>query len=156
MIQIKERKKYDTDLTNSQWKIIKPLFWNPGNKSKWEKRELIHAVLYLIDSGCKWRQLPHDFTPYTTKKYPTIKASCGDEGYQGTFKNFIEKIYKIRIDISKRIKPKFEILPKRWRVERTFSWMSHSCRLSKDYEITTTSSASMVKISHIHTLLRRL
>lgn len=37
-----------------------------GNKSKWEKRELINAVLYLIDSGCKWRQLPHDFPPYTT------------------------------------------------------------------------------------------
>jgi putative transposase len=66
MIQINDRKKYDTDLTNSQWEIIKPLFGNPGNKSKWEKRELVNAVLYLVDSGCKWRQLPHDFPPYTT------------------------------------------------------------------------------------------
>jgi len=90
------------------------------------------------------------------RKYPTIKAGCGDEGYRGTFKVIMEKIYKIRIDISERIKPKFEILPKRWRVERTFSWMSHSRRLSKDYEINTTSSATMVKISHIHTLLKRL
>ena len=24
------------------------------------------AVLYVVDSGCKWRQLPHDFPPYTT------------------------------------------------------------------------------------------
>ena len=24
------------------------------------------AVLYLVDSGCKWRQLPHDFPPYST------------------------------------------------------------------------------------------
>ena len=40
--------------------------WKSGNKSKWEKRELINAVLYLVDSGCKWRQLPHDFPPYTT------------------------------------------------------------------------------------------
>ena len=92
----------------------------------------------------------------TLRKYPTIKAGCGDEGYRGTFKVIMEKIYKIRIDISERIKPKFEILPKRCRVERTFSWMSHSRRLSKDYEINTTSSATMVKISHIHTLLKRL
>ncbi|MBP3320710.1 MAG: hypothetical protein J6K87_03615, partial [Clostridia bacterium] len=26
---------------------------------KWNKRELTNAVLYLVDSGCKWRQLPH-------------------------------------------------------------------------------------------------
>jgi len=90
------------------------------------------------------------------KKYPTIKADCGDEGYREFFKKIIEKIYKIKIDISKRIKPKFEILPKRWRVERTFSWLNHSRRLSKDFEINTTSSAAMVKISHIHTLLKRL
>ena len=30
-------------------------------KYKWEKRELLYAVFYLVDSGCKWRQLPHDF-----------------------------------------------------------------------------------------------
>ena len=30
------------------------------------KRELTDAVLYLVDSGCKWRQLPHDFPPHST------------------------------------------------------------------------------------------
>lgn len=33
---------------------------------KWSKRELLNAVFYLVDSGCKWRQLPHDFPPYST------------------------------------------------------------------------------------------
>lgn len=33
---------------------------------KYSKRELMNAVLYLVDSGCKWRQLPHDFPPYST------------------------------------------------------------------------------------------
>ena len=33
---------------------------------KWSKRELTDAVLYMVDSGCKWRQLPHDFPPYST------------------------------------------------------------------------------------------
>lgn len=66
MIIKNERKKYDTDLSDKQWEIIEPLFGKPGNKSKWEKRELVNAVLYLVNSGCKWRQLPHDFPPYTT------------------------------------------------------------------------------------------
>ena len=35
-------------------------------KYKHSKRELTNAVLYLVNSGCKWRQLPHDFPPVFT------------------------------------------------------------------------------------------
>lgn len=66
MIVEKKRKAYETDFTDSQWEIIEPLMWKSGNKSEWEKKELINAVLYIVDSGCKWRQLPHDLPPYTT------------------------------------------------------------------------------------------
>ena len=57
---------------------------------------------------------------------------------------------------SMQIKPIFEVLPKRWRVERIFSWMNHSRRLSKDYEIKLSSERAMLIISHFHTLLKRL
>lgn len=53
MIIENKRKAYDTDLTDEQWKLIEPLIWKSGNKSKWEKRELINAVLYFVDSGYK-------------------------------------------------------------------------------------------------------
>ena len=53
-------------MSDNQWAIIKPLLPAAGNRSKWEKRELIDAVLYFVDNGCKWRNLPHDFPPYTT------------------------------------------------------------------------------------------
>ena len=33
---------------------------------KYSKRELLNAVLYVVDSGCKWRQLPHDFSAWQT------------------------------------------------------------------------------------------
>lgn len=91
----------------------------------------------------------------TMRQYPTIKAVCADAGYRGTFKRLIEQFFKVRVDISKQIMPQFEVLPKRWRVERTFAWMAHSRRLSKDYEISAKSSAAMVKISHIHSLIKR-
>jgi len=41
-------------------------------------------------------------------------------------------------------------------VEQTLSWLNHSRCLSKDLEISVSSDESMVKISHIHTLLKRL
>ena len=60
-----KRQSYSTDLTDRQWEEIAPLFQGMRN-CKWSKRELTNAVLYLVDSGCKWRQLPHDFPPYST------------------------------------------------------------------------------------------
>lgn len=66
MIQTNERRRYANDLSDSQWAIIKPLFPPAGNKSTWEKQKLIDAVLYFADNGCKWRNLPHDFSPYAT------------------------------------------------------------------------------------------
>ena len=59
------REKYETDLTDEQWEIIEPLFVGM-RKRKWEKRELVNAVLYLVKTGCQWRNLPHDFPPAFT------------------------------------------------------------------------------------------
>ena len=59
------RQKYETDLTDEQWEVIAPLFSNM-RKYKWEKRELVNAVLYLVKTGCQWRNLPHDFPPVFT------------------------------------------------------------------------------------------
>lgn len=50
----------------------------------------------------------------------------------------------------------FVRLPQRWVVERTIAWLSRSRRLSKDYERSPTSSESMVTVSMIHLMLRRL
>lgn len=52
--------RYTSDLTDAQWELIKEYF-PAGNKSKYEKRELVNAVLYLVKTGCQWRNLPTDF-----------------------------------------------------------------------------------------------
>ena len=87
--------------------------------------------------------------------YPTITGVCGDAGYRGTFKTVVEEA-GITVDISEKIKPEWEILPKRWRVERTFAWLNFSRRLSKDYEISTQSEETHVHIAFMSILLRRL
>ena len=57
--------RYTSDLTDAQWEIIKDYF-PAGNKSKYEKREMVNAVLYLVKTECQWRNLPKDF--------PNLKA----------------------------------------------------------------------------------
>ena len=90
------------------------------------------------------------------EKYPIIEKFCGDDGYRKSFEEAVLSELGSGVDISKRIKPEFEVIPKRWVVEHTFSWMNNSRRLSKDYEITTESEEVFVMISHLHKLLRRL
>jgi putative transposase len=88
--------------------------------------------------------------------YPMLKRFCADAGYRGTFVLDLDEILRLGVDISEKIKPhEWEKLPWRWVVERTLSWLGHSRRLSKDYEISTDSAETMVRISHLHTLLKR-
>jgi len=37
-----------------------------GRKCKWEKREILNGIFYIVRSGCAWRLLPHDFPPWKT------------------------------------------------------------------------------------------
>lgn len=61
-------------------------------------------------------------------------------------------------DISMQIKEHkgFQVIPKRWVVERTFAWLNFSRRLSKDYETSSRSSECIITISHAFSLLKRL
>jgi putative transposase len=88
-------------------------------------------------------------------KYPAIIRFCGDDGYRKSFEEAVLQQLGLGVDISKRIKPEFEVLPLRWPVERTFSRANNSRRLSKDYEIKTKHEENMFMISHLHTLLKR-
>lgn len=56
---------YPSDLTDTQWEQIAE-FFPQGPNSTHHKRLLVNAVLYLVNNGCKWRALPHDFPPYST------------------------------------------------------------------------------------------
>lgn len=91
------------------------------------------------------------------ERYPAIQKFCADAGYRGTFVSDLQEQFHLDVDISEKIKPhQWEKLPWRWVVERTLAWLGHSRRLSKDYEILSASEETMVKISHIHTLVKRL
>jgi putative transposase len=63
------RKAYRTDLTDEQWKLLKPMLPPPatrGRKRKVDLREVINATFYLLHTGCQWRNLPHQFPAWQT------------------------------------------------------------------------------------------
>ena len=60
-----KRTNYPSDLTDKQWKKIECFFLS-GNKSKYHKRNLVEAVMYVVKTGYQWRALPHDYPPYST------------------------------------------------------------------------------------------
>ncbi len=60
-----KRRSYPSDVSDAQWQEIRLLFIGT-RQCKWDKRELLNAVFYVVKTGCQWRQLPHDFPPYQT------------------------------------------------------------------------------------------
>ena len=50
----------------------------------------------------------------------------------------------------------FQVLPRRWVVERTFGWLIRNRRLARDYERLTGNSETMIKIAMIHLMATRL
>jgi transposase len=64
------RRPYATDLSEDEWKILKPLvpIAKPGGRPRaHQTRELLNAIFfYVLRGGCAWRLLPHDFLPWQT------------------------------------------------------------------------------------------
>lgn len=90
------------------------------------------------------------------KEYPTLEGACFDAGYRGTTVNYVKNILGKIAEISLRIVEEWSVLPVRWVVERTFSWLNSTRRLAKDFEISISSSENFIMISHIMLLLKRL
>src|SRR5665213_3101746 len=64
---------YPSDLTDVQWGKLEPLLLerprerhSGGRPRKYELRRVADAMLYIVKTGCQWRQLPIDFPPWKT------------------------------------------------------------------------------------------
>ncbi len=59
---------YPTNVNDSQWQIIIKYLDVERNR-KYDLREIVNAILYLVKTGCQWRMLPGDFAPWKTVYY---------------------------------------------------------------------------------------
>jgi transposase len=71
MPELLERKRYSSDLDDAEWGLIEPLLppliekgW--GAPCRWHRRDVVDAIIYVIKTGCPWRDLPGDFPPWNT------------------------------------------------------------------------------------------
>lgn len=75
------RQRYPTDLKDNEWISIEEHFFisydKGGRPLKYDKKELLNAIFYILRTGCQWRYLPHDFPPWTAvyKQYQRWKRS---------------------------------------------------------------------------------
>lgn len=68
----------------------------------------------------------------------------------------LKRTHKIDLEVVGRQGKGFQVVAKRWVVERTFGWLLGYRRLSKDYEVLTRNSEAMIQITMIAILVRRL
>jgi putative transposase len=81
-----------------------------------------------------------------------------DGGYRGQLLDWVVEHFRCRLYLVLRPADQqgFAVLPHRWVVERTFAWLNHHRRLSKDYEELTATSEAFIYIAMIRIMLRRL
>jgi putative transposase len=87
-----------------------------------------------------------------------LRRIWADGTYRGELLNWVAARFRFRIEPVLRPEGQkgFQVLPRRWVVERTFAWLDTNRRLSKDYEALTDTSTTMIYIAMTRLLIRRL
>ena len=258
------KRSYPSDLTDAQWGLIEamvPAVRGGGRPAEHARRRIVEAILYVVRTGCSWRQLPHDFPPWATvywyfkqwradgtvdrihdglrdrvrdgaardpmasagvvdaqsvtgadtvgaasrgfdagkntngrKRHivvdtmglllaviitaasvqdrdgartvlerlrftmPSVVLVWADGGYAGKLIGWADRLLRVTVQIVR--KPAglhtFQLLPRRWVVERTFAWITKCRRLDHDYERLPEHSEAMIKWAMIGLMTRRL
>jgi putative transposase len=104
---------------------------------------------------------PEVLAQLTTLKFPRLKVVWADSKYhnhklQAWIDGDPERQWVLEVKKRPKEAKGFVLLPKRWVVERTHAWMGRCRRHSRDYERYTSSSAAMIQLSAIGTIVRRL
>ena len=106
-----------------------------------------------------------------TNRLPTVRHLWVDAGYQGTAVTWIEQSLGLTVTVVR--KPRrwmrvpvdhepppmptgFQVLPRRWVVERTFAWLGRYRRLSKDYEALPATEEAWIHLAMSSLMLARL
>jgi len=99
---------YSTDLTEIQWSLIESTFTSKKGQhlSKYPKRELVNAVLFLVKTGCQWRLLPNDFPPHEAVwsfYRRAVKSGKWEQAMDALVK-------KVRVDAGRNPSPTYAII----------------------------------------------
>jgi transposase len=142
-----------------------PRGYDAGKKIKGRKRHIVtdtegHLVgLQVHAADVQDRDGAVGVIASIRRLHPWLRHLFADGGYAGDKLNAaLAEIGRWTIEIVKRSDTAngFEVLPRRWVVERTFAWLGRCRRLAKDFEATIASAVAWVFVAHIRMLTRRL
>ncbi len=90
-------------------------------------------------------------------RYPFVTRAFADGGYGGQLVRWAKDKAHIVVEVVKRSPAAkgFEVLRRRWVVERTFAWILKNRRFVRDYEQLTAVAETLIIIAATATLIRR-
>ncbi len=139
--------------------------YDAGKKVKGRKRHIITDTLGLMlfvivhAADIQDRDGAPDLIKTIRYRFPWLRHIFADGAYSGEkLKTALEVHGNWTIEIIKRSDTAqgFEVLPRRWVVERTFAWLGRCRRLAKDWERSIESSTAWANIASIRIMTRRL
>jgi transposase len=157
-------RRYASDPTDAEWRLIEPFMPSVkrlGRPRETDLRAVVDAILYIARTGCQWRLLPKDFPPFTRHhdRFPWLRHLFADSVYNGpNLRQALAKFGDWTIESVTRAAgvTGFQLLPRRWVVERTLAWLNRNRRLAKDFETSITSATTWIYIASTQLLIRRL
>jgi len=139
--------------------------YDAGKRIKGRKRHIVTDTTGLLVglevhcAGIQDRDGAPDVLKKVAARYPLLRHVFADGGYAGPkLREALKAIGRWSVQIVKRSDAAqgFEVLPRRWVVERTLAWLGRCRRLSKDWEKSIASAEAWVLIAHIRRVTRHL
>ena len=138
--------------------------FDAGKKVKGRKRHILtdtcgFLIFILVHAAdIQDRDGAVDVLAAIRKRFPWMRHIFADGGYAGDkLRLALATMGRWTIEIIKRSDKAtgFEVLPRRWVVERTFAWLGRCRRLAKDWERSIASSTAWALIASIRMITRR-
>ncbi len=139
--------------------------FDAGKKVKGRKRHIVVDTLGLL-FGVVVHSADIQDRAGAPEVLKTIRHACpwlrhifADGGYAGPkLRSALKRMGEWTVEIIRRSDTAegFEVLPRRWVVERTFAWLGRCRRLAKDWEKSVASAEAWINIAHIRLTTRRL
>jgi len=134
-----------------------------GKKIKGRKRHLLVDMLGILLEVVLTPANTHDIhgarrlLHRAHERFHSLRVAYADSAYRGPIQPEMKRRCNIDLRVvHKRSAHRFEVLEKRWIVERSHAWVNRDRVNSKEYERTLDASQGNIKLSFIRRLLRRL
>ena len=142
-----------------------PRGYDAGKKIKGRKRHIVTdtggllVAVMVHEASIQDRDGAPALLASIRYSFPWLRHVFADGGYAGKkLRGALDKIGQWTIEVIKRSDTAkgFEVIPRRWVVERTFAWLWRCRRLAKDFEATIESAVAWITIASIRLITRRM